>query len=545
MRKKLIWIISIIVIVIGIVLIVRSRNSGPTYQFAEASIGDVTQIVSVTGTVTSAKEVNLQFESSGKIKEIAVEVGDKVEIGDVLVRLNSAELNAQLISSQAALAIAQAQLSQTVDGDRPEDIQVYETDVVNAEVNLENKKQALIDANEDAENDLAHNYEDVDDVLNDAYNKASDAVYTQIDDLFTDDNSINPELTFSTSDQTEINAENQRKIITSEMDDFQSELISLDINDFNSLDEALDNTQDYLSEIRDLLIILTDALNNATGLTSTNQSAYKSDVTTARTNVNTALTNIVAQRQSIVATKIAKQIAINNAKAAVDTAEASLKSAQDKLVLKKAAPAQADVDLAKARVRQSQADVMQIQERINKTVLSAPISGFVTTIAKEEGETAQVSDIMVSIIAADHFQIEANVSETEIAKVKLNDEVKMTLDALDQKEEFSGKVIKIDPAETIVSGVIYYKITFAFDIKDERIKSGMTANLEIQTDKRENVLSLPYYAINETDNRQYVKILSDGKVVEKDVRTGLEGEVNVEILEGLEAGKQVIIFSEE
>lgn len=272
---------------------------------------------------------------------------------------------------------------------------------------------------------------------------------------------------------------------------------------------------------------------------------YKTDVTTARTNINTALTNVTTQKQTIATTKITNQVNINDDEAAVDTAEATLKSAQDKLILKKAAPVQADIDLAKARVRQAQADSWQIQEKLNKSTLRAPINGFITLIDREEGEVAKTTDIVISIIAVEHFQIEANISETEIAKVKLNDPVVMTLDALGPKEEFAGRIIKIDPAETIVSGVIYYKVTSAFDVQDERVKPGMTANLEVQTAQKNNVLVLPYYAIHETDNRQYVKILSDGEVVEKDVRTGLEGEINVEIIDGLDAGQQVIIFSEE
>ena len=68
MKKKLVWIVSIAIIVIGIILIISSRGEGPTYQLAEANIGDVTQIVSVTGTVTSAKEVDLQFENAAMRK---------------------------------------------------------------------------------------------------------------------------------------------------------------------------------------------------------------------------------------------------------------------------------------------------------------------------------------------------------------------------------------------------------------------------------------------------------------------------------------------
>ena len=134
------------------------------------------------------------------------------------------------------------------------------------------------------------------------------------------------------------------------------------------------------------------------------------------------------------------------------------------------------------------------------------------------------------------FQIEANISETDIAKINIENSVSLTLDALGSKEKFNGKIVKIDPAETIVSGVIYYKITSVFENEDSRIKSGMTVNMDIETARRENVLILPYYLIKEKDNRKYVLVKENNKITEKEIKTGLEGEVMVEIIAGLKEG---------
>jgi len=134
------------------------------------------------------------------------------------------------------------------------------------------------------------------------------------------------------------------------------------------------------------------------------------------------------------------------------------------------------------------------------------------------------------------FQIEANVSETDISKIKLGNNIALTLDSLGPNEKFSGKVIKIDPAETVVSGVIYYKVTSVFDMEDARIKSGMTVNMDIETDKRENVLVLPYYLIKEKNDRKYILAKEENDVIEKEIKTGLEGEIMVEILDGLNEG---------
>jgi multidrug efflux pump subunit AcrA (membrane-fusion protein) len=89
--------------------------------------------------------------------------------------------------------------------------------------------------------------------------------------------------------------------------------------------------------------------------------------------------------------------------------------------------------------------------------------------------------------------------------------------------------------------VIYYKATSVFDVEDARIKSGMTVNLDIQTDKKEDVLYLPYYVVKERNGDRYVQVLENGKLKEKIIKTGLEGETMIEIIEGLAEGEKVVV----
>jgi HlyD family secretion protein len=544
--KKIIIIVSIIAIIAGGYFSLRAIfSSGSDYQLVEVARGEVTELVSVTGTVISAKQIDLEFETSGRVRKIEVEVGEQVAAGQVLVRLDTAELNSQLQSNQAALEIAQAKLAQTLAGTKPEEIQVYQTAVSKAEVEVANKEQALKDAQDDAVSNLGQAYEDVIDVLNDAYLKSDDAVRQKINDLFTGGETSNPQLDFQTADlQAENDAEWQRMVVSNELDKFKDEISALNAEDYNQLDNALVKTKEHLTVISDFLTVLSNALSKAmatTEVTSSDLATYRSDLNTARTNVNTALTGLTTQQQTIASTRLTNQTNLNQAQANLETARVALKKAQDELASEEAGPRQEDVDLAQAEVRQAQANLNQVREKINKNILRAPVAGLITVIEKEEGETASANQTIVSMISAGFFQIEANVSETEIAKVSIGDPVGMTLDALGPEEKFSGQVIKIDPAETVVSGVIYYKVTSIFDVEDERIKSGMTVNLDIQTDQKENVLYLPYYLVKERNGEKYVLVLENGQAKERTVRTGLAGETNIEIDQGLEEGEQVII----
>lgn len=532
--KKIIIIISIIVIIIGGYFSLRAifGSKESDYQIFKVTREEVIDLVSVTGTVISAKEIDLQFERAGEIRRVEVEVGDQVFTGQVLVRLDTAELNAQVQANQAALEIAQAKLVQTLAGTKPEDIQVYQAAVAKAEVEVTNKEQALINAQVDADNDLEEAYRDALDVVKTAYTKADKALLITYIGIRKSYFAGSSQIAFNVQEKEDV-AENDLSLAKNYL-----EAAEADAN-YENIDLALTKMNKALTSIRDALAYLRSALDDPS-VSDTVSSTDETSVDTERTNIDGELVNITSAEQTISSTKITNQTNINTAQSNLETAEAALKKTQDELTAKQAGPRQVDIDLAQAEVRQAQANLRQAQEKINKSILRAPVAGIITLIEKEEGEMAQANQTIVSMIGAGRFQIEANVSETEIAKVNIGNMVSMSLDALGPEEKFAGRLIKIDPAETVVSGVIYYKVTSVFDVEDKRIKPGMTVNLDIQTAQKENVLSLPYYLIKEKDGQKYVLVLEGKEIKERVIKTGLEGENNVEIIEGIEEGEKVV-----
>ena len=94
--------------------------------------------------------------------------------------------------------------------------------------------------------------------------------------------------------------------------------------------------------------------------------------------------------------------------------------------------------------------------------------------------------------------------------------------------------------------MVYYKVTVALDPAEVVVKSGMTANVDIITDRRTEALVIPRRGVITQDGRRYVRLLVDGAPVEAEVSVGLVGDDGeVEITEGLEAGDEVIIFERE
>jgi len=94
--------------------------------------------------------------------------------------------------------------------------------------------------------------------------------------------------------------------------------------------------------------------------------------------------------------------------------------------------------------------------------------------------------------------------------------------------------------------VIYYKVTVIFDEIDERVKSGMSADISIETEKKENTLYVPYRAIIYKEGKKIVRVLEGEKIKEIEVETGIKNvKGEIEILSGLEEGDKVITFIRE
>ncbi len=504
-KSFFVLVVLIIILLIGGCNYLNHRAKQPN-NFVSVQKGNVIQEVSVTGRVKPAESVDLAFEKSGKVSRVAVQVGDQVSAGQVLVALNNADLVAQLEQAQASVDNYQATLLELKKGARPEDILAKQAEL---------KK---------SQQDLANYYDGVSDVLNDAYNKIDNALNAQIDLLFSND-TVDPKLTFSTTNsQAQIESEQKKLLSNTELTNFKSELNNLSSND-DLLDQELVQAEKHLTFIRDFLVTLNTALDGAVGLSSTTLDTYKTDLNLARTNVNTAVSDINNQEQNIASQKLV------------------VERIQNELNLKLAGSTPEQIAAQEALVREAQANVKNIQAQIDKTIIHSPIKGVVTKQDAKVGEIVPADLNIVSVMAEAKFEVEANIAEVDIANVKVGDSANITLDAYRTDNIFETKVIKIDPAEIIIDGVATYKTTLQFLNEDARIKSGMTANIDILTDKREEVLILSQRAVISQDGQKIVQLLGqDQKIIQKSIVVGLRGsDGNFEIISGLKEGDKVLV----
>jgi len=506
-HKVLYIILAIVILIVLWIVLAGKKDDSPATVTATRNV--LVQEVSVTGKVTPAEDIDLAFERGGKISAIYTEVGDMVRAGQALVALDTSELQAQLDQAQASLGAQTAKLDALKRGSRPEDIATKKTELAKAEQDLQN------------------NHQGIGGVIHGSYISADDAIRKQMDDLFFNDEEPNASLAFQTiSLQTKTDAEGKRYSATGELKKWLEELAVFDATAKENTKgrAALVSAKTHLEKIRDVLSSVNAAVLDATGLSSASLSSYRANLNTARANVNNALTSVNNQIETI---------------ASQELVVARIQNELNKML---AGSDPQDIRAQEAQVAQAEASVALIRAQISKTILRAPLTGIITKQNAKIGAIIAANVPLVSLISS-QLWIEANIPEADIAKIKIDNPVRFTLDAYGEDVKFQGTVASVDPGETLIEGVATYKTKVVFGESSYAIKSGMTANLDIETDRRENALMVPQRSVKNSNGIRTVKIYFGGKEPSKTrvVEVGLRGsEGNIEITSGLQEGDVVL-----
>lgn len=509
-KKRKYWVLGLLILIVSVGFWYwNSRKQSPV-DFVAVTRGEVKSEVSVTGKVKPAQSLDLAFENSGRIAKIYVKVGNRVGEGQILANLANSELYAQLSQAEASIKAEEAKLAELKSGTRQEDIRV---------------KQSELDK---ANQDLANYWSGIPDVLNDAYAKADDAARIKTSGIFSGPKA-GYQLTFASCDVTVASGASALKAASeSELDNWKQEIESLSpASKEETLSQALQNAELHLNVVLNLLDKTKEVLVAVCGIAVPNGDTYLSNVNTARTNVVTAITNVNNRKQSIASQKLTVQ------------------KVGDELNLKLAGTVPEQIAAQEAKVLQSQANADYYRAQIAKTILGAPFSGTVTRVVFALGDIISANTPFISLIGRGAYQIEANIAESEIAKIKIGNPARVTLDAYGPDLIFDAKVVGTDLSATIIEGVPTYKTTLAFLNEDSRILSGLTANVDILSDKKENVLYVPTRNVTNREGKKFVKLVKDENkktFEEVEVKTGLRGsDGRTELTSGLKEGDKLVI----
>ncbi|HAT74017.1 MAG TPA: hypothetical protein DCS08_03355 [Candidatus Moranbacteria bacterium] len=199
----------------------------------------------------------------------------------------------------------------------------------------------------------------------------------------------------------------------------------------------------------------------------------------------------------------------------------------------------------KAQIKKAEDAVNIILTQIKATTLYSPLDGIVTKKIAELGENITVNSPVLTVSSLGEPYIQIDVPESDIVDVKIGQHAKITFDALSSDENLEGEIFEIEPASTVISDVVYYKAKIRLAKMDERLKIGMSADADINIFEKNSVVMIPYRAVKNDGDQDYVEILKAENVVEKiNVKTGVKGDEGmVEIVSGLKGGEKVIVLS--
>ena len=207
---------------------------------------------------------------------------------------------------------------------------------------------------------------------------------------------------------------------------------------------------------------------------------------------------------------------------------------------------QASLLAAQARIQEAEASQRVATATLEKTVITAPFDGVVLDVTTEVGEWISPSPPGVPIppvldlIDPGALYVSAPIDEADVARLKTGLPVRITLDAF-RGREFKGKLTYISSfVETRQEQNRTLRVEAEFQEAQlpSNLLPGLSADMEIILDARENVLRVPTYALLENSR---VLVVADGRLAERKVGTGLHNLSYTEITSGLSAGESVVV----
>ncbi len=506
LHKKGIWIALIIIIIAGgggytyynNVYRPSQVTDEPAIQTAKVRTGDIIVSAGGAGAVIPATEIDLGFRAGGALVEVAVQVGDKVQAGDVLAQLDDTD-------ARKAVALAEIQVAQAALQGDPNAL----TNNISGEIAVSQVEINLISAQAK-----------LDELLD--WQPDADAI------ALAEANLAAAQANYDTAVNKDAAAGNSVTSARVNLEQAQSSLADAQA----AYNVAFDPGRDW--ELNDPR--RATALENERDAAIRNLEKAQGALEIAQANYYLAVGNV------------------NNDSAA--SVQASLVNAEQSLVKAQTGPIDAEIEAAQLQVQQAQIGMAQAalsltqaqinleaaQEALTQTALVTPVDGVVVAVNAQPGESVGATPF---ITIADLTQplLEVYVDETDLDKIGLDYEVEVVFDALPD-DVFMGHVVQIDPKLTMVDGVTAVRGLVLLDpesfSKPQTLPAGLNAAVEIIGGRAEGALLVPVEALRELAPGQYaVFVMENDEPVLRVVEVGLIDFTSAEIISGLERGDVV------
>ena len=204
----------------------------------------------------------------------------------------------------------------------------------------------------------------------------------------------------------------------------------------------------------------------------------------------------------------------------------------------------AQVELGRAKVMAAEESLKALEVSLSYNKIYAPISGYVSQVTTQEGETvvAGLSAVnLITVIDASKLEMWIYVDETDIGRVKPGMKVEYRVDAY-RDRRFSGNISLIYPQPEIKENIVYYLAIVKIDPKDTTLlKPEMTTHVRIIISEKTDVLVVPNGSVRFESGKNIVYVKSKDKTERKEVIPGIRDDKFTEIITGLSENEHVVI----
>ena len=468
------------------------------YYPATVTRGTIGDVVTMTGPVVAVNSRWLTMGMvGGRVVELLVEQGQDVAEGQVLLCLDSGELQRKLREAEADMVVAQVVLDDAQRQAGEIELAEAEADVASAEAKLASAEVELSLAQQLG---IAHLQEAVDD--------AQVTLQAARDQL---------RLAELGSNQSLIRS------LEYDLAFYQRTLRDLRPGDARRLqaEERLTEVQRDLDGARG---------SRAEALRAAQEEVEKQQIELAKAEAD------LARAQS------GEEDPADAPRLAYQQAQASLEQASRELqALQQGADSEA-VQAARTAYEAALADVEGAKAALEAASLRAPFEGTVLSVQVQPNQPLQPSDSVLFLADVSDLRVQAQANEVDVPKLSIGQSVRITFDAY-PGEQYSGRVLSLPPRGQMQGGVSYYQVETSLEGEGAKVRLGMWANARVIVGERWGALTVPTAALVYRSPQDIVVLVrgDDGKAREQRVTIGLNDGIVAEVLSGLKEGQTVLV----
>lgn len=203
-------------------------------------------------------------------------------------------------------------------------------------------------------------------------------------------------------------------------------------------------------------------------------------------------------------------------------------------------PNSTEVKQAEINLQSATSALKKAQADLTNATMLAPFSGRVLSVSGKVGDSVSANSTVIELADLSQIEVQTSIGQQDVTAVQAGQSATITFDAR-PGETFTGKVNRVVPKRASTSGAVTYTVFVSVDKPPPGLLPGMTADADIIVAERKNVLTLPRRSIRASANATInLSVLRNGQIVNQSVKIGLVGDLNVEIVSGLQEGDQVV-----